>query len=247
MLLASPMMVSAVSTGDDMTPANVNVNYVLSLNTGFSVGSPSEMTFRGRATGIAQTVEADGQNASLDKPWGNISNNGEISQTFYLYLNASNAVNVTLKIADNNYSTGEITLNATGQSIGSVAPNAGIKKLFAKAEFSYPIKRETTSRKLQVSTYAPTWSFTLSPTSATMYEGVTKQFTTTSVDQNGNTLDATVVWSKSIDAFGTIDNNGLFTAISAGTTTIYATGTRGTDTISLSATVSVLGIVDEGI
>jgi hypothetical protein len=74
MLFASPMIASAISTGDDITPANVNVNYVLSLNTGFSVGSPSDMTFRARATGTPQTVEADGQNASIDKPWGNISN-----------------------------------------------------------------------------------------------------------------------------------------------------------------------------
>jgi uncharacterized protein YjdB len=65
-------------------------------------------------------------------------------------------------------------------------------------------------------------SITVSPSTATLARGSTLTFTAQPKDQFGNPVSATITWNSSNTAVGTITQNGLFTALSAGSTTITA-------------------------
>ncbi len=76
---------------------------------------------------------------------------------------------------------------------------------------------------------------TVSPATASVSVGSTQTFTATPKDQFGKTMTATVTWSSSNTAVGTIDSNGLFTAKASGTTTV----TAASGTVSGTASVAV--------
>jgi len=68
-------------------------------------------------------------------------------------------------------------------------------------------------------------SISVTPTSATIEEGQTQQFTATGSYDNDSTADltSTVTWASSITAVAVVDASGLATGIEAGTTNITAT------------------------
>lgn len=68
----------------------------------------------------------------------------------------------------------------------------------------------------------------VSPSSVALYVGQTQQFAANGKDQYGDPIDAgTVTWQSSNTTAGSISSGGLFTASSAGSTTITATGSGG--------------------
>ncbi len=70
----------------------------------------------------------------------------------------------------------------------------------------------------------PAPGIVVSPPAITLYEGDTCRFTTTSSDlQATSVLPGTVIWSCDDESVGTIDEDGLFVALSEGTATITAT------------------------
>ncbi len=79
----------------------------------------------------------------------------------------------------------------------------------------------------------------VSPATASVVAGGTQTFTTVTLDQFSNSIAATVTWSSSNTAVGTIDSAGRFTAKAAGTTTITASSGSVSDT----ATVTVTSLV----
>jgi len=81
-------------------------------------------------------------------------------------------------------------------------------------------------------------SLTLSPLSPNVMVGDTTTFTPTTLDQFGSSYSTTTTWASSKHSVGTIDADGIFSAIAVGTTTITVTaGNLSTTTI---ATVSAL-------
>ncbi|MFA6257799.1 MAG: cytochrome b5 domain-containing protein [Candidatus Paceibacterota bacterium] len=79
----------------------------------------------------------------------------------------------------------------------------------------------------------------VTPTTPSVVVGNTQQMVATTLDQNGAAIAATVVWTSSNPAIGTINSTtGLFTAVSAGSTTL--TATSGSVTGATVATVSVV-------
>jgi len=79
-------------------------------------------------------------------------------------------------------------------------------------------------------------SITVSPLAASLYVGETKQFNATAKDQYGNEIAGIVFnWTSSNITVGTINENGLFTAKAAGTSTVKATN----GTVNGTAGVSV--------
>jgi len=82
----------------------------------------------------------------------------------------------------------------------------------------------------------------LDPASALLYTGQTQQFVAKAYDENGNFIrnleNSEVEWSVS-NTVGTIDENGLFTAVGVGTTTVTGTYIGGVAEISGTAQVSV--------
>lgn len=80
-------------------------------------------------------------------------------------------------------------------------------------------------------------SLAVSPTEITLEVGETQQFNATAYDQNGNEMSkVSFTWTSSDENVGTIDDTGLFEAITSGTATINATNGSVTGT----ATVTVV-------
>jgi hypothetical protein len=81
-------------------------------------------------------------------------------------------------------------------------------------------------------------TITVSPATANLLVGGTQTFTAASKDQNGNPIAATITWTSSNTAVGTIDESGKLTALAEGTTTI----TAASGSVSGTATVTVTAI-----
>lgn len=79
----------------------------------------------------------------------------------------------------------------------------------------------------------------IAPSAAFLNAGDSQNFTAVPVDQFNSPTSATVTWTSSNEAVGTIDNAGTFTAIGTGTTTITATAVSGGATTTDAALVSV--------
>ena len=84
-------------------------------------------------------------------------------------------------------------------------------------------------------------TITVTPATATITVSGTKAFTAAPKDQNGNPITATITWTSSNTAVGTISSTGVLTAISAGTTTITAQSGSVTGTASATVTASSTG------
>ncbi len=78
-------------------------------------------------------------------------------------------------------------------------------------------------------------SIVVSPSAVTLTKGSTQLFTAQPKDQFGNPISATITWSSSNPTVGTITQGGLFTALSAGSTTITASNgsVRGTASVTV--------------
>jgi uncharacterized protein YjdB len=77
----------------------------------------------------------------------------------------------------------------------------------------------------------------VTPVTPSVVVGNTQQMTATTLDQNGAPIAATVTWSSSNTAVGTIDvTTGMFTAVAVGTTTITATSGAVTGTTLVTVT-----------
>jgi len=75
----------------------------------------------------------------------------------------------------------------------------------------------------------------ISPSTLSILTGQTRKFYSVSKDEFGKPVDSTITWTSSNPDVGAIDSQGLFTAISSGTTII----TAASRTISRTATVKV--------
>ncbi len=86
-------------------------------------------------------------------------------------------------------------------------------------------------------TYKPVMTtIIVSPSTATVVAGNTTNFTATTLDQFGNSINATLTWNSSNTTVGNITSAGVFTAWAAGTTNI--TASNGT-VVSANVTVTV--------
>ncbi len=80
-------------------------------------------------------------------------------------------------------------------------------------------------------------TITVFPATADLTVGGTQQFTATGKDALGTPMSGlSFVWASSNEAVGTIDGNGLFTAVGAGSTTVTATNGSVSGTASVSVT-----------
>ncbi len=90
-------------------------------------------------------------------------------------------------------------------------------------------------------------SITVSPTTQALSVGQTVQFKATGVFTHRTTSSTTqdltnqVTWTSSVPAIATVNSSGLATAISAGTTTITASTSGFTGSLSATATITVTG------
>ena len=82
-------------------------------------------------------------------------------------------------------------------------------------------------------------TISVTPSPVTVVKGNTQTFTASPKDQFGKPIVATIVWSSSNTAVGTISASGVLTAVSAGTTTVTATSgsVKGTASVTVTSPV----------
>ena len=125
----------------------------------------------------------------------------------------------------NTIPTGEIVWSSTNEAVGTIdasgmftALAAGSTELVAEANGISGKANVTVTPAAPVLT-----SIAVTPESPALEVGTTQQFTATCYDQYGQTMpEVTVSWSSSNTSVGTIESNGMFTALTAGSTTVTA-------------------------
>lgn len=91
----------------------------------------------------------------------------------------------------------------------------------------------------------PVASVSITPPTATMAIGGTVTLSATALDDNGNVLTGrTVAWSSATPSVATVDDNGVVTAASAGTTMITATVEGRTATAQITVTPPAVASVE---
>jgi len=66
-------------------------------------------------------------------------------------------------------------------------------------------------------------SIVITPNKIILKPGKTEQFYALVIDQNNMAMDADITWKSSIPSVATINNEGLVTAVTMGSTEIFAT------------------------
>ena len=157
------------------------------------------------------------------------------AQAAAVTLDANGAVLTGRAVSWSSSNTSVATVSAQGV-VSAVA--VGTANIIATSE------GKTGSAPLTV-TQAPVATVTVSPPSATVFQGASEQLTVVLEDAHHNVLTRPVSWSSSNPAVATVSTSGLVTASGMGTTTITATseGQTGTSSITVSqvpvASVSV--------
>ncbi|MDV4343621.1 tandem-95 repeat protein [Methanoculleus sp. YWC-01] len=126
---------------------------------------------------------------------------------------------------ENPLPTGEVVWSSTNDTVGTIdasglftALAAGSTELIAEANGTSGKANVTVTPAAQVLT-----SIAVTPESPALEIGTAQQFTATCYDQYGQTIpDVTVSWSSSNISVGTIESDGMFTALTAGSTTVTA-------------------------
>jgi serine protease len=131
--------------------------------------------------------------------------------------------------------TGTITWVSSNITVGTIDQNGLFAASSAGTTTISAINGGVTGTSNVIVNEAPILTtIEVSPSSATLIIDDTEQFTATGKDQYDEPIDTgTITWVSSNITVGTIDQNGLFAASSAGTTTISATngGVTGTSNV----------------
>ncbi len=143
--------------------------------------------------------------------------------------------------------TGSVVWSSSDESVAIVdqsglatAISAGTAIITATAEFVSGSATLAVEEPLRVATIE------LAPLEMTLEPGGTQQYTATILDQHGNPIAADLIWSSSEESVATVDQSGLVTAVSAGTTIITATAgsVSGSATLTVEAPPPVVGSIE---
>ena len=159
-----------------------------------------------------------------------------------LSIQAGNAAIFTVQTLDqyNNPISVTITWNSGDENVGTIAQNGIFTAISPGVTIIMAYIGNISGIAIVNVTPAPVitpvlTTITVLPNTASIVAGNSTVFTVVTLDQYGNPIFATVTWSSSDTNVGTIGQNGVFAAISHGTTIIRATS----DTISGLAIVNV--------
>jgi uncharacterized protein YjdB len=162
---------------------------------------------------------------------------GRTKQFTATTLDQNNApIGATLSWTSSNTSVGTITstglFKAVSQGTTTITVTAVNGSTTAKNSTIVTVSSST-----QVSGLT---TVTISPLTPTVQIPDTLQFLANALDQNKASIGATLTWSSSDPANGTINSTtGLFKAVGPGTTTITVTAVNGSTTVTNSTKVSV--------
>ncbi len=142
----------------------------------------------------------------------------------------------------------EITWSSSDESVGTIdqtglftALAAGTTTITAESGDITATVTVTVSAEDPVLT-----NITVKPSTGTLVVDDSLRFTATALDQNNNDMPVgEVIWTSSDTAVGTIDADGIFTALAEGSVTITATSgdVAGTATVTVIAEESAFGMI----
>jgi len=154
LLMATPVL---ATSGNANTPVQYTVNYILGIDTAFTVtpaGAETSMDFNPAATS-SQNVEPDSQVKATNTPWAVITNNGNVAQNFSVNLTAAQSSYASVNISNSSVFTQQVLLSATAQipTGWSNVASSGTANLYAIANFTN-LPGGTTSKTLQINSAA---------------------------------------------------------------------------------------------
>jgi PGF-pre-PGF domain-containing protein len=142
----------------------------------------------------------------------------------------------------------EVTWTSSNTTVGTIAENGTFTALAAgTATITAAADEVSGTATVTVNGEEPvepvTTSITVAPTTTTLEINGTEQFSATALDQFGSAMTGvSVTWASGNATVGTIDEDGLFTALAEGTATITATAENkfAEATVTVTAEESVL-------
>lgn len=154
------------------------------------------------------------------------------------FMSATETQQFTATGVNGNGTSSDVTSTATWTSSNTSAASVsstGLVTAIAAGTANITASAQNTEASTNVIVTASALnSIAIAPTNTTVTTGLTSQFTATGTFQDGTTQDLTtlVTWTSSTTTVATINTAGLATGVSAGTTTITATASNSTGTIT---------------
>ena len=136
-------------------------------------------------------------------------------------------------VAWSSSSTGTATVSSSGVVTGVHTGSATI---------SATLNGATGSASVAVSAGA-VHAVSVTPSTATLSTGGTKQFTAVLTDAAGNVLSGAVAWSSSNTSVATINSAGLLTAVHSGSTTVTAAAGGASDNSAVTVSAGAVNAV----
>jgi uncharacterized protein YjdB len=162
-------------------------------------------------------------------------------------LNAGSTVQLsaTLRDAGGNVLTGRtVTWTTSASGVATVFPTGLVTGVSAGAATITATSEGVSGTSAITVTVPPVATVTVSPATASVTVGQTRQLSATLRDAGGNVLTGrTLTWSSSNTGIATVNGSGLVSAVAAGAATITATseGKSGTSAITVTSVTPVVG------
>ena len=206
-----------------------------SYSAGTWTGTESELTF----TGKNATIQLTTAKVTLEKKveTGELLSIAVVNPKTEFSVGDTFEFGGTVTAAYDNGATKDVTddVTFTGYNMNTAGEQT-VTVSYTEDEVT-----QTTEYTITVSEVAVT-GITLDQEEATILVGVTKTLTATIEPENAT--DKTVIWTSSDEDVATVDENGVVTAVAAGTATITATSNEN-DEITASCAVTVVDEIEE--
>ncbi|ABN57143.1 MULTISPECIES: Ig-like domain-containing protein [Methanoculleus] len=139
----------------------------------------------------------------------------------------------------------EIAWTSSDETVGTIDANGTFTALAeGTADVTATAENVTATATITVNDEEPALaSIAVAPSAITLAENDTATFTATAFDQFGTSMtDVEINWTGSDETVGTIDADGVFSAVADGTTTITAAAGNITGTAAVTVTTSTSGV-----
>jgi uncharacterized protein YjdB len=203
----------------------------------------------GRAAGsatITATSEGKGGSATITVTAVPVASVTVSPASASIVVGGTQQLSAVTKDSAGNTLTGRVVTWSSSDTVVATVSSSGLVTARGAGSATITATSEGKSGTAAITTIVPVATVTVSPASASILVGATRQLSAVTKDAAGNTLTGRVVtWSSSNTTIATVNASGLVTGRAAGSATITATseGKSGTATVTVTlvpvATVTV--------
>ena len=215
------------------------INSSTGLSRGERAGStPSQVTITARAGGKSDTATLTVRPVVSRVTISPLSPSIEVGETQLFSATAYTSYNVAIQGVSFTWSSSNASAATVSPSSGSATTATGVNAGSTTIRATNGDKSGTASLTVTAPPPPPpvVASVSVSPPSASIEEGATRQFSATAYTSDNQVISGrTITWSSSTTSVATISSSGLATGADAGSTTITAT----VDGVSGMATLTV--------